>query len=74
MVFLYKHTMDKKINISDRRSVEKEKALIQDVEKTNKNIYSRSSRHGSGETNLTSIHEDTGSIPGLAPWVKDGCC
>ena len=36
-----------------------------------KNNKFRSSHHGSAEMNLTSIHEDVGSIPGLDQWVKD---
>ena len=36
-----------------------------------KNMWYRSCCCGSAKTNLTSIHEDPGSIPGLAQWVKD---
>ena len=34
-----------------------------------KKLYSWSSRRGSVEMNLANIHEDEGSIPGLAQWV-----
>ena len=30
-----------------------------------------SSHHGSVETNLTSIPEDIGLVPGLTQWAKD---
>ena len=34
-------------------------------------VLSVSSHHGSVVMNPTSVHEDMGSIPGPAQWVKD---
>ena len=43
---------------------------------SDKKVSVGSSHHGSVETNLTSIHEDSDLIPGLAQWVKiqQHCC
>ena len=44
---------------------------IRKVQKSVKKEKFQSTLCGAAETNPTSIHEDVGSIPGLAQWVGD---
>ena len=45
--------------------------MLDDKSEISRYQGSRSSHLSSVETNLTSIREDAGSIPGLTQWVKD---
>ena len=40
-------------------------------EKKDKQVQGRHSRRSSTVTNLTRLHEDVGSIPGLVQWIED---
>ena len=44
---------------------------VRNIPTCDKNLGASNSHRASAETNLTSLCEDTGLIPGLAPWVKD---
>ena len=48
--------------------------MLQDKKSIYKSLLG-SSFHGAAERNLTRIHEDAVSIPGLAQWLRDlACC
>ena len=55
----------------DMRSIwQTRKNMIPEVRKGYSQILLLNSHRDSAEMNLTSIHENAGSIPGLAQWAK----
>ena len=46
-------------------------AALKKKTKKKKCLHNWSSPRSSAVTNLISVHEDAGSIPGITPWVKD---
>ena len=55
----------------DKFAIWSNNSILRYQPKRNENICLGSSPCGSGVMNLTGIHKDSGSIPGLAQWVKD---